>query len=181
MINEYEVSILDINVKEIQERLEKIGATKKSDVLQRLHVYNLNKPEKNRWIRLRTDGTKTTLTVKDKRAKKEIGSVKELEIEISKFDEMNQILEIIGVPKISYQEKRRISYQYNDIQFEIDFWPMIPPYLEIEGKSKEDVLKGLRLLNISEENICLDTVDEIYMRYGINTKDYKVMKFDEQV
>ena len=55
---------------------------------------------------------------------------------------------------------------------------MIPTYLEIEGKNKEDVEKMIKILDIDEEKLSLDKVSEIYKKYGIDIHQYKELKFE---
>ena len=178
MESEYEITVLDIDVSEIEKKLESIGAIKQGEYFQKRNLYNFHEEYRGRFIRLRTNGEKTTLTIKDKSAKKEIGSVKELEIEVSSFEKTNEILELLGYENSTYQENKRIIYKLGHIEFDIDTWPMIPTYLEIEGKNKEDVEKMIKILDIDEEKLSLDKVSEIYKKYGIDIHQYKELKFE---
>ena len=178
MESEYEMTVLDIDVSEIEKKLESIGAIKQGEYFQKRNLYNFHEEYRGRFIRLRTNGEKTTLTIKDKSAKKEIGSVKELEIEVSSFEKANEILELLGYEHSTYQENKRIIYKLGHIEFDIDTWPMIPTYLEIEGKNKEDVEKMIKILDIDEEKLSLDKVSEIYKKYGIDIHQYKELKFE---
>lgn len=178
MESEYEITVLDINVSEIEKKLESIGAIKQGEYFQKRNLYNFHEEYRGRFIRLRTNGEKTTLTIKDKSAKKEIGSVKELEIEVSNFEKTNEILELLGYEHSTYQENKRIIYKLGHIEFDIDTWPMIPTYLEIEGKNKEDVEKMIKILDIDKEKLSLDKVSEIYKKYGIDIHQYKELKFE---
>ena len=178
MESEYEITVLDIDISEIEKKLESIGAIKQGEYFQKRNLYNFHEEYRGRFIRLRTSGEKTTLTIKDKSAKKEIGSVKELEIEVSSFEETNEILELLGYEHSTYQENKRIIYKLGHIEFDIDTWPMIPTYLEIEGKNKEDVEKMIKILDIDEEKLSLDKVSEIYKKYGIDIHQYKELKFE---
>ena len=165
MKNEYEITVLDIDVKEMEKKLVKIGAVKEGNYFQKRKLYNFHEEYSERFIRLRTNGTKTTLTIKDKSAEKEIGSVKELEIEVSDFEKTNQIMNMLGYEYSMYQENKRTIYRLGDIEFDIDTWPMIPTYLEIEGKSKEQIEKMIKKLNIDKKKLSLDKVSEIYQKY----------------
>ena len=42
---------------------------------------------------------------------------------------------------------------------------MIPTYLEIEGKNKEDVEKMIDILEIDKNKLSLDKVSEIYKKF----------------
>lgn len=179
MENEYEITVLDINVKKIEKKLLELGAIKEGDYFQRRNLYNFHEEFRGRFIRLRTNGAKTTLTIKDKSAKKDIGSVKEIEIEVSDFEKTNQIMNMLGYEHSTYQENKRIIYRLGDIEFDIDTWPMIPTYLEIEGKNKKQVEDMIEKLNIDKEKLSLDKVSEIYKKYGLDIHEYKDLKFEE--
>lgn len=177
MHNEYEITILDVDVKELEKKLEKLGAVKEGDFLQKRNLYNFHEEFRGRFIRLRTNGKSTILTIKDKSAKKDIGSVKELEIEVSDFDKTALIMEQLGYEVSTYQENKRTIYKLGDVEFDIDTWPMIPTYMEIEGKSKEEVEDFIEKLKIDKSKLTLDKISEIYKKYGINIHDYKELKF----
>lgn len=178
MENEYEVTVLDINVKEIENKLIELGAVKEGDYFQKRKLYNFHEEYRGRFIRLRTNGVNTTLTIKDKSAKKDIGSVKELEVEVSDFEKTNQIMNMLGYEHSMYQENKRTIYRLGDIEFDIDTWPMIPTYLEIEGKNKEQVEKIIEKLNVDKKKLSLDKVSEIYKKYGLDIHEYKELKFE---
>ena len=74
-------------------------------------------------------------------------------------------------------QKKRIIYKLKNVEFDIDTWPMIPTYMEIEGKNKEMVLDMIKLLNIPNEKLTLDKVSEIYKKYGIDIHEYKNLIF----
>lgn len=179
MENEYEITVLDINVEKVKKKLLELGAIKEGDYLQKRNLYNFHEEFRGRFIRLRTNGVKTTLTIKDKSAKKDIGSVKELEIEVSDFEKTDQIMNMLGYEHSTYQENKRIIYRLGDIEFDIDTWPMIPTYLEIEDKNKKQVEDMIEKLNIDKEKLSLDKVSEIYKKYGLDIHEYKDLKFEE--
>jgi len=82
MNTEYEVRILNIDVLEITQKLNSLNAEKVFGALQRRYVYDFNTKVDNKWIRLRTNGKKSTLTIKDLTSKT-IDGTKELEIQDS--------------------------------------------------------------------------------------------------
>ena len=179
MENEYEITVLDIDIKEIEKKLIEIGAVKEGEYFQKRKLYNFHEEYRGRFIRLRTYGTKTTLTIKDKSAKKEIGNVKELEIEVSDFEKTNQIMNMLGYEHSMYQENKRTIYRLGNVEFDIDTWPMIPTYLEIEGKSKEQVEEMIEKLGVDKKKLSLNKVSEIYKKYELDIHEYKDLKFEE--
>ena len=62
MHTEYEVRVLEVNKEEIIKKLELLNAKKVGDWNQKRYVYDLKPANPGKWIRLRTNGIKTTLT-----------------------------------------------------------------------------------------------------------------------
>ena len=91
MHKEYECTILEIDTKFIS-KLENMGAKKIGEYFQKRYVYEFNPINENKWIRLRTNGIKTTLAIKEVINKNEIGGTNEIEIEVSDFENTNNIL-----------------------------------------------------------------------------------------
>lgn len=177
METEYELRVLEVNKEEIIKKLEELGATKKGIFEQKRYVYDLRPAEKDKWIRLRTNGTVTTLTYKDI-VSNTVDGTKELEIEVESFEKTNEFLEKIGFKNRNYQENERIQYILNGVEIDIDTWPMIPTYMEIEGKSKEDVINMKKILNINETKVTTLNCSDIYKKiYEIDISTIKELKF----
>lgn len=177
---EYEARVLEINVEEVEKKLRELGAVKEEVHDFRRHTYDLKPAEEMSWIRLRTNGKKTTLTIKEVTSHT-VDGTKELEVEVEDFDEMNRILERLGFNYKSYQENRRISYKLDGVCVEIDSWPLIPTYMEIEGKSEEDVYRVAEMLGYKKEDLVTLDVSSIYLNvYGIDIDSIKVLKYDEE-
>lgn len=177
---EYEIRILEIDPNKIEEKLKSIGAHKVGEYFQRRYVYDFHPEIKGKWIRLRTTGEKTTLTIKDRFNPSIIGGVHELELEVEDFDKMHQILEELGYKPKAYQENKRKTYKLEDAEFDIDSWPMIPTYLEIEGKDKETVQKYIDILDLKEKTITLGGCTDIYQKYGYDLHKYQNLTFEEE-
>ena len=177
MKTEYEIRVLEINKEEIVNKLKKLGAIIKGNFKQKRYVYDLKPAENGKWIRLRTNGKVTTLTYKDI-VSNTIDGTKEVEFEVEDFDKANEFLEKIGFINRSYQENERIQFILNNVEIDIDSWPMIPTYMEIEGKSEEEVLNMKKVLNIDESNVTTLNCDDIYRQiYKIDISKIKELKF----
>jgi len=92
MNTEYEIRILEIDHEKIVQKLESLGAKKTIDALQERYIYDVIPKDEHKWIRLRTNGVKTTLTIKDLKART-IDGMKEIEIEVNDFKKTNMLLE----------------------------------------------------------------------------------------
>lgn len=137
----------------------------------------------NKWIRLRTSNDITTLTVKHILADKDsscLQQMQENEIKVSSKEDANSFLEALGLSHKCYLEKKRTTYSLKNHLIEIDTWPKIPTYFELEGKDEEDIENVLNLLGYSmkDKNVVSCIVDEIYEMYGYpKTTNFKELKF----
>ena len=181
MHTEYELRVLDIDAEKVIKKLEELGAEKIAEFNYKRRVYNFHPAVDHKWIRLRTDGKKTTLTIK-KLESFEIDGTKELEIEVSDFEETNLVLNELGYTAHTYQENKRIRYMLNGVELDIDSWPYIPTYLEIEGKSEEAVKDMVKLLEVDENKITSIDVQGVFKTfYNIDIAEVPVVKFGEEL
>ena len=178
MNTEYEVRILEIDKASFINKLEKLGAEKVGDFFQKCYVYDFNPVVKGKWIRLRTNGDESTLTIKNI-VSPLIDGTKEIEIIVSDFDKCNYILSELGYKAKSYQENKRVRYILDGVEIDIDTWPMLPTYVEIEGKSEEEVMTVVKKLGYNEDRITTLDVDSIYKKYGYNLNVIDELKFQE--
>ncbi|MGN1372008.1 MAG: class IV adenylate cyclase [Candidatus Coprovivens sp.] len=177
MNTEYEVRILEINHDEMVKKLESLGAEFKFEALQQRYVYDLKPKQDNKWIRLRTDGKKTTLTIKDLQAKT-IDGTKELEIVVDDFAKTNQVLEELGFKNRGFQQNKRTQYILDGVEIDLDRWPLIPEYIEIEGSSVKDVEQTLTKLGIDKKDIITLDVASIYDHYGFDGEHLADLNFE---
>ena len=177
MQTEYEVRVLEINHEDLVKKLEELNAEFKFEALQQRYVYDLKPKQDNKWIRLRTDGTKTTLTIKDLQAKT-IDGTKELEIVVDDFDKTNQILEELGYKNRGFQQNKRTQYILDEVEIDLDRWPLIPEYMEIEGPSIEAVYETLDKLGINKDKIVTLDVASIYDHYGFDGEHLADLNFE---
>lgn len=168
MKTEYEVRFLEVNEREMVERLKDLNAIEIGNWFQVRKTYDLVSPQKNSWVRLRTNGQKTTLTVKEILTAK-IDGTKELEIEVSDFYECDAILTKIGLKARNFQENKRHQFKYKNVEIDIDTWPMIPTYLEIEGENEASIKAVCEDLGLDYFRSTTMDVTDIYKKvYGID-------------
>ena len=179
MHTEYEVRVLEIDIEKVKKKLEKVGATFEWDLLQRRFVYDFIPKVDGKWIRLRTNGEKSTLTIKNVVTSK-IDGTQELEIQVDDFEKTNLILNELGYQAKGYQENRRVQYTYKGCEIDIDYWPKIPTYLEIEGPSEDIVYEVLQDLGFSKEDSTTRDVEGIYLDYGHDLKEIYNLTLEEE-
>ena len=165
MKTEFEVRLLECDYNDIVSKLKNLGATFVGDHLQMRYCYDFNPVRENSWIRLRTNGVTTTLTIKEIKDKS-VSGTKESEITVSSFEETDEILNKLGYFARSIQENRRVQYILDGVEVDIDFWPEIPPYLEIEGESEDKIKAVVERLGLDYSKFVTLDVSSVYDYYG---------------
>ncbi len=189
-MREYELKFLDIDPSGIENKIRALGAEKEGEYVYAIRAFDfpgLPLADTHAWVRLRTDGAETTLawkkrlgvTVNDGSVRDE--GMEETEVVVSDFENMTSILKNIGLMQKFHQEKKRVRYRKGNIEFDIDTWPLIPSYLEIEGpdeRSAEQAARGLGF-DPSQARVC--SASQVYRVYGLEVNDYEYLGFEKQV
>ncbi len=185
-MEEIEVKFLNIDPNSIDKKLKSLGAERIFERLYRRRVFDypdLRLDKQGAWLRIRDEGDKVTMSykqrlgMKDREASQNDKSMEEIETTVGNFEKMAEIMLKIGLTEKFYQENRRIRYMLKDIEFDIDFWPELEPYLEIEAPSWEKVNEGIRLLGLEPGDKKIMSSTQIYGLKGIVDTDYKEMTF----
>ena len=179
MGQEFETQVLEVNPKEIAEKLRNLGAKEEKEYLQKRWVFDIEKTPKNEaWIRLREAKGKAAITYKNKKGTG-TSETEEIEFTVENFDKAAEVLsKIKGFSGKYYQENKRHKFVLNEIEFTLDTWPKIPAILEIEAQSEEKVKQGLKLLELEGKEEGHIGLKAIYKKYGIDLHSYKEIKFE---
>ncbi len=183
LISEDEIASIEqhFNLKSIENILEKdtreiVGFLENPIVEKSFKKLMINE---NKWIRLRQSNDKVTLTSKHILEKNvsSIQKVLETEIEVSSLEETNLLLESFGLARRSFQEKVRYSYTYKSAEIEIDIWPLLKPYMEIECEDEKLINEILDLLRIKDREIVSLNTEQLYKRINIDVHSMSELKF----
>lgn len=74
---------------------------------------------------------------------------REINFYIQEPDKLSELFEAIGLEQYARQEKYRTSWTYQDWRFDLDEYPGMPPYLEIEGSSEESIQDAVITLELT--------------------------------
>ena len=155
MVHEIETKVLGIDSGKIEARLAELGAKsigKTRLVVDWYRPVGTKEGEDQWYLRIRSNSEgKHEVTWK---AKSEIlGTTrkhKEINFNTEEPEKLSELFESIGLEKYAHQEKDRTSFSYKDWRFDLDRYPQMPPFLEIEGTSEEHVKEAMALLGVSE-------------------------------
>ena len=173
---EFEAKILNVEPEKIRALLAEAGAEHVADRFQRRYVYDI--PDRpGSWVRLRDTGSGVTLCVKEIHSDA-IDGVTETETAVGDFDATNTLLGKIGYQPKAYQENRRSSWTLDGAAIEVDEWPLIPPYLEIEGNSADHVHATALALGLPLAELTSENTTKVYRRYGIDIEAIPRLTFE---
>lgn len=167
MQTEFEARFLAIDVPTVTARLQSLGAIRHQPrtLMRRIVFKNNDITAKGGWLRLRDEGHQVTLTYKQAAdAPSGIDTTLEAEIIVSHFDDTRRLLEAMGFEPLRYQENYREEWRLGDLRFDIDTWPDLPTYLEVEGPDTAAVHKAVSEFGLDLATASYGSVDEVYQR-----------------
>lgn len=174
MGKEIEAKFININKEEIIKKLESMGAIKVFDErLLRKYIYNLPVKKEGAWARVRDEVDKITMTYK-RVTSQSLDGVEEVEVKVDNFDKAKEFLRSVGLIEKAYQESKRIRYIIKDvnIEFDIDTWPGLEPWLEIEADTEEKVREYSSLLGFVWGDAMFGSADFVYAKVFNITEDW---------
>lgn len=189
-MEEKEVKYLGIDVEEVSKKLSKISARKVFDKLYKRKVYDypdLRLNSNYSWIRLRDEDGQVTLAYKRREGVSSSDgtandtSMTEVELIVNDFVSTSLFLESIGLKLKFYEENRRVRWVKNGVEFDIDYWPKLDPYLEIEASSWDEIDKSIKDLGLDPNKKRIFSAHQIYKLAGINEDDYSEITFNRMV
>lgn len=140
MKTEFEAKFVDVNIEDIRQRLQSLGAKleKPMRLMRRVVIDTPEMKKKNAFVRVRDEGHRTTITYKQF-DELSVDGAKEHEVIVSDFDEAAALLAAAGLAYTSFQESKRETWTHEDVEIVIDEWPRLSPYIEIESVSSDKV------------------------------------------
>ncbi len=175
-MQEIELKILNINPQEIEKSLLAMGAKKEGPVLvidKTFDFHNHILSKKNHGLRLRQMGENFFVTYKGGVQKGKVANIiEETETTVGDVQIFEKILTKLGMRCYKHREKKRTSYILPNIRCEVDEYPGIPPYLEIEAPQK-DIVRIVEKLGYSLKDTTRGSVSKILKRYNVKTDNLK--------
>ncbi len=165
---EIEATFLEIDKAELRTKLEAIGAQLvRPEILMRRVVFDVSK---HAFARVRDEGDRIMLTYKNHHDNTLTGT-EEINVEVSDYDATIAILKACGLHAKSDEDSYRESWKLDEVEIDIDTWPWIPSYVEIEGPSPEKVQAVATKLGFDMKDAIIGSVDEVYKLYYDVTSD----------
>lgn len=181
MAKEIEARFLEINKQQLVEKLLSLGARNDGEVtLNEVIFYDQDGKWKanNRLVRLRTKGDKTMMTYKHHKAQT-IEGAHEVEFPVPDAAIAEEFLTSIGLAAYRHQEKKRHTLHLDDVTVDIDTWPKIPTYVELEGPSEAHIKNLAESIGLDWNNAVFEDAGAVIEnRYNIPVRSLSWFTFD---
>ena len=166
---EYEATFTPVDKDTIRQTLNKMGATPvKNEYLQRRTVFTLpeDKDSHTTWLRVRDEGDRITMSYKIVDGDR-ITDQKEICLEVNDYNEAVALLKAVGCHEKAYQETKRELWKLDGVEVTIDEWPFLEPFVEVEGRSEEEVRQVSGKLGFSWDKAKFCAIGTLYKeKYG---------------
>lgn len=181
MKTEIETRFLDINKDVFVGKLNSLGAVDKGEEkLEEMifHPADMSWVGKGKFIRLRKTKGKIKLTYKEN-VGQTVDSAQEIELEVSDLEKCSEFFNKIGLVQMRRLEKYRHTFELGDTTIDIDTWPKIPVYAEMEGPSVESLKEACGKLGMDWEKRFDAGARGVFRRYGYDLDNITVITFSE--
>lgn len=186
MQTEIEAKWLNIDISLMRQKLIGIGAqliAKERLMTRKVYDYPDNRLEKiGGWIRVRDEVNKITMSYKQLNDRT-INGTKEVTVIVDNFDTTCKFLDSLGMKAKSLQETKRESWKLGNTEIELDTWPWIPSFIEIEASNEEDLKNVARHLDLDYYKALHGSVETAYQaEYDVSEEEidsWKEIRFVE--
>ncbi|MGW3556597.1 class IV adenylate cyclase [Streptomyces sp. NPDC000963] len=163
MKHEYEAKFLNVDAAALKDKLTALGATQALPrTLLTRKIFENDALDGGAWLRLRNEGARSTLTLKQVTDATTIDGTTEIETEVGDLHATADILRRLGLTEVRYQENYREEWRLGEVAFDFDTWPDLPTFVEIEGPDEASVRQAAALLDLDYAKARFGSVDEVY-------------------
>ena len=182
---EIEVRFLEINKESLIQSLNQAGAEDLGeDSLEEIIFYDKDlkwRDEGKKFVRLRKNKNGIVLTFKNHISETADGT-EEIEFQVSDIAKAETFLDRLGLAAYRHQEKLRHTFKLDEVMVDIDTWPKIPTYVELEGPSVESLKSAAEKIGLNWADAVFESARTVIeKRYQIpvgNMKWFTFSKFE---
>lgn len=184
---EVEVRFLEVDVNGLKKRLFKLEAEDHGeDFLEEIIFYDRElkwQEYARKLVRVRKTKKGIFVTYKHQAVDSATGT-EEIEFEVKDMrsfatEAVTKFLERVGLVAYRKQEKKRHTFKLDDVTIDIDTWPKVPTYVELEGPSEESLKKVAKLLKLDWSKAVFENPRALIKKYyKIPVETLKYFTFD---
>ena len=159
---EIRITNKDININTFKKKIKEIGAVRQQKEVVFYYMNYYHPLKKQMSIRVRNEGSYTSLTVKTKKNKNDKYPM-EYEVNVSDYKETNNILKLLGCTENYGMQKLREVWSFNNCkEIVFDTYPGAETFVEIECNDEKAIKNILKKVGLST-----------------NLNDYKGLQMDK--
>jgi adenylate cyclase, class 2 len=113
------------------------------------------------WVRVRDEGDRVTLAYKQLHDRTLQGT-HEVSMTVDSFEAADAFVRSIGLQVRSYAETKRESWRLKGVEIELDEWPWIRPFIEIEAGDEKAVRNLAAQLGLRWDDALHGSVETAY-------------------
>lgn len=167
--SEIEATFINIDKEKLRKTLTELGARCLQDeTLMQRTVFDV---DENEFIRVRDEGDRITLSYK-RLDSLSLSGMKEICLTVDDYAQAVSFLKALGFHIKAKQETLREEWLLDDVELDIDTWPWLPPFVEIEGKSEKAVRSVAKKVGFDFDDALFGGVDEVYKKfYNVTSRE----------
>jgi len=185
---ELEARFLGVDIPELKAKLKELGAKDTGeDFLKEFIFFDKDltwQENKKTLVRVRQSNQGVHLAYKHVEEDTIDGTEEiEFDFEVSDLEKVKLFLERIGLIPYCYQEKKRHSYTlavgHSHVTVDIDTWPKIPTYVEIEADTEHLLEQAAKKLGLDWSKALFESPRNMIAReYNIHMENLRIFTFD---
>lgn len=166
---EIEATFININKDQLRAQLKELGAKLlQPETLMRRTIFNI---DDHSFVRVRDEGNRITMSYK-RLDKLSLSGMKEICLDVNNYDDAINFVKICGLKPKAVQETLREEWELGEVELDIDTWPWLPAFVEIEGPSETAVETVAEKLGLQMTDALYGSVDEVYkIYYDVTSQD----------
>lgn len=180
MKKEIEARFIEVNTDEITRKALSLGGIDEGEYLLEETIFYDNEltwSSLGKYVRIRSYSNKHVVTYKEINTDA-IDGAEEVEFTVDKPEQLKEFLEKIKLTPFRVQQKKRRKIKFDGVVLDIDFWPKIPPMLEIEGDSEKLIKEMVEKLDLDWSKALFIDPKQIIENYGYDVTNMRYFTFD---
>lgn len=182
MATEIEARFLEVDVPAFVQRLQELGAEDRGVVLLRETIFydqELTWRESGRELVRVREGREGVVVSYKHAAEDTVTGTEEVEFRADDRGAVEQFLRRLGLVAYRQQEKRRHTFWLRGVRIDLDSWPQVPTYVEVEGPTETAIREVARMLGLDWSQAIFGNAGLlIEERYGIPVRELRWFTFD---
>lgn len=168
MASEKEYKILDVDPDVLIAAMNRLHAKQVYDGIRKIWHYDTpDHTLQDQQLDLRITQEETVKLSLDDRSIQDHND--SLKVHLNHLPSIQAILQKLQYQPVAYLEARRISWEWQQIDFDLDIFPDIPPFLECDiAKSDQTLQELLTILGLENHKYVTSSTKQIFQLYGID-------------